>query len=143
MGFETVVEYHPAAWLHFRGTADYVHGQNTDLDEPLPFVPPLRATYAVQLEGPRVGSIEGLYFTVQGETNARQTRLAPNDTAPPGATLVHLGAGGGTTLAGRTFVLDVQVRNLFDTRYTSFLSRYKLYASDPGRNIIVRASTTF
>jgi iron complex outermembrane receptor protein len=143
MGFEAVGEYHPAAWLHFRGTADYVRGQNTDLGEPLPFVPPLRATYAVRLEGSRVGSVEGLYFAVQGETNARQTRLAPNDTAPAGATLVHLGAGGGTVLGGRTFTLDIQVRNLFDTRYTSFLSRYKLYAPDPGRNIIVRVSSSF
>ena len=138
-GFEGVAEYHPLEWLHFRLTGDYVHGQNTDQDEPLPFVPPLRMTYAVRFEGANVGPIAGPYLALQGETNARQTRLAPDDTAPPGATLVHIGAGFGTGVLGRELTVDLQVRNLFDTRYTSFLSRYKTYALDPGRNIVIRA----
>ena len=142
-GFEAVAEYHPAAWLHFRGTADYVHGQNTDLDQPLPFVPPLRATYAVRLEGKDVGPIAGPYFSIQGETNVKQSRLAPDDVAPPGKTLVHLGGGFSGVLAGQDVSVDVQVRNLLDTPYTSFLSRYKTYALDPGRNVIVRISTGF
>ena len=143
MGFEAVAEYHPSAWLHFRTTADYVHGQNTDLNEPLPFVPPLRASYAVRFEGNDIGPVAGPYFSIQGETNLKQTRLAPGDVAPDGKTLLHLGGGFSGSLGGRPVTLDVQVRNLLDTPYTSFLSRYKAYALDPGRNIIVRASTEF
>jgi iron complex outermembrane receptor protein len=142
-GLEAVAEYHPTAWLHFRTTADYVHGQNTDLDQPLPFVPPLRATYAIQFEGNDIGPVSGPYFSVQGETNLKQTRLAPDDVAPDGKTLLHLGGGFSGRLGGQMVTLDVQVRNLLDTPYTSFLSRYKTYALDPGRNIIVRASTAF
>lgn len=142
-GFEVVAEYHPAAWLHFRTTADYVHGQNTDLDEPLPFVPPLRATYAVQFEGHDMGPVSGPYFAIQGETNLKQTRLAPDDVAPDGQTLLHLGGGFSGTVGSRTVTVDVQVRNLLDTPFTSFLSRYKTYALDPGRNMIIRVSTAF
>jgi outer membrane receptor protein involved in Fe transport len=46
--------------------------------------------------------------------------------------------------AGRSqFAVDVQVRNVFDKEYTSFLSRYKTYALDMGRNVIVQVSTEF
>jgi outer membrane receptor protein involved in Fe transport len=63
--------------------------------------------------------------------------------APDGKTLLHLGGGFSGIVAGRATTLDVQVRNLLDTPYTSFLSRYKTYALDPGRNVIVRVSTAF
>jgi iron complex outermembrane receptor protein len=142
-GFEAVAEYHPATWLHLRTTGDYVHGQNSDLDVPLPFVPPLRVTYGARVEGADVGPVAGPYLSVQGETNARQTRAAPDDTAPPGYTLAHLGGGFTTDALGHPVNVDVQVRNLFNTRYTQFLSRYKAYALDAGRNIILRVSSEF
>ena len=37
--------------------------------------------------------------------------------------------------------LDIALRNALNTRYRSFLSRYKTFALDPGRNLIVRLST--
>jgi len=142
-GFEAVGEYHPTTWLHLRTTGDYVHGQNTDLDVPLPFVPPLRLTYGARVEGADIGPVAGPYLSVQGETNARQTRVAPDDTAPPGYSLAHLGGGFTTDALGHPVNVDVQVRNLFNARYTQFLSRYKDYAPDPGRNIILRLSSEF
>jgi hypothetical protein len=35
----------------------------------------------------------------------------------------------------------VALRNALNTRYRNFLSRYKSFALDPGRNLIVRLST--
>ena len=140
-GLEAVAEYHPTPALHFRGTADYVRGQNTDLDVPLPFIPPLRVTYAVRIESPPVGPLAGPYISAEGETNARQTNLDPQDFSPPGYTIAHLGGGFGIPFGTRTLGVDVQVRNLFDTAYTGFLSRYKAWALDAGRNVIVRVST--
>ena len=35
------------------------------------------------------------------------------------------------------------LHNALDKRYRSFLSRYKGFADDPGRNLIVRLSTGF
>jgi outer membrane receptor protein involved in Fe transport len=37
--------------------------------------------------------------------------------------------------------VDVSIRNAFNKRYRSFLSRYKTFADDPGRNVIFRFST--
>lgn len=43
----------------------------------------------------------------------------------------------------RSLRLDLLLRNALDTRYTNFLSRYKTYALDPGRNLTVRLTTEF
>jgi iron complex outermembrane receptor protein len=142
-GFEAAAQYHATRWLHLRGTADYTHGQNTTTDTPLPFIPAFRATYSARLEGTGKGWLQRPYLSLGGESNARQTRLDPEDFAPPGYTLVNFG-GGFAMPAGRSqFAVDVQVRNVFDKEYTSFLSRYKTYALDMGRNVIVQVSTEF
>jgi hypothetical protein len=38
---------------------------------------------------------------------------------------------------------DFQLRNALNKEYAGFLSRYKTYALDPGRNFIVQVSTEF
>lgn len=143
VGFESALELHATPWLHLRGTADYVRGQNRTTDTPLPFIPPFRATYAVRFEGNRNGWIQNPYLSVGGESNARQSQLDAEDFAPPGYTLANLGGGFEIPVGGRSVGLDVQLRNAFDKEYASFLSRYKTYASDPGRNLVVRVSTDF
>ena len=49
-GIETAGQFHPTRWLHLQGAADYVRGTNTTTDNPLPSMPPFRATYNVRLE---------------------------------------------------------------------------------------------
>lgn len=142
-GFEAAAEYHPIELLHLRVTADYTRGQNTSTDTPLPFIPPFRATYTVKVEGEPGRWMRHSYLSLSGESNARQTRLDPEDYAPAGYTLGHVGAGT-TVPAGRaTFAIDLQLRNLFDEAYAGFLSRYKTYALDPGRNLVIQVSTAF
>ncbi len=142
-GFEAAMEYHATTWLHLRGAADYTRGQNTTTDSPLPFIPPFRATYSIKLEGGDQGRFQQPYFSIGGESNTRQTDLDPDDFAPEGYTLVHLGAGVVVPMGERTMALDFQLRNAFDKEYASFLSRYKTYALDPGRNFVVRLSAAF
>ena len=142
-GFEAAAQYHATRWLHLRATADYTHGQNTTTDAPLPFIPPFRATYSARLEGNEGGWLEHPYFLVGGESNARQTRLDAEDFAPPGYTLMNLAAGFAVPV-GQTHVgFDFQLRNALNQEYAGFLSRYKTYALDPGRNFIVQVSTEF
>jgi hypothetical protein len=42
---------------------------------------------------------------------------------------------------GRATRFEIGVRNAGDVRYRNFLSRYKEFALEPGRNIIIRVST--
>jgi outer membrane receptor protein involved in Fe transport len=39
--------------------------------------------------------------------------------------------------------VDLELRNALDKKYANFLSRYKTYALDPGRNLTLRLSTGF
>ncbi len=79
LGLEAAVQYHPTSYLHFEGAADYTRGQNTSTDRPLPSIPPFRSTYAVRLEGDRLGRLEEPYVSLSGESNARQARLDPSE----------------------------------------------------------------
>ncbi|HEU5303153.1 MAG TPA: hypothetical protein VFU40_00795, partial [Gemmatimonadales bacterium] len=108
-----------------------------------PLIPPFRATYTARLEGGRKGVIESSYLSLGGESNARQTRVDPEDFAPEGYSLANVAGGFVMALGSRSVAVDLQVKNLFDKAYASFLSRYKSYALDPGRNFIARVTTEF
>jgi iron complex outermembrane recepter protein len=147
-GFEASLDWHPASWVELHGGADYVWAENRTLDQPLPWIPPFRATYGVRLLRTTVGPLVDGYLSVGGESNARQTRVDPNELSPgveppPGYTLVNLGAGFAIPIPRRRIGVDVTISNLFDAEYTRFLSRYREYALDQGRSVLVRVSTDF
>jgi iron complex outermembrane receptor protein len=142
-GAEAAVEWHPTAHWHLKSGVDYTHADNTTTDTPLPSIPPLRWTWEVRYEAPEGGVFGAPYLSLSGATNATQTRLDPDDIPTEGYSLATLGAGVMLFNASHPVSLDLQVKNLFDTEYRDFLSRYKGYADDPGRNLIVRMATTF
>jgi iron complex outermembrane receptor protein len=52
-----------------------------------------------------------------------------------GLTELHLG--------GLALDAALAVRNALDTRYRDYLSRYRLFVDDPGRDIVVRLTLPF
>lgn len=143
-GFETSAEVHPSPRWHLRAGADFVRGQNTSLDQPLPFIPPFRLTYGIRWEGKDgTGFVRAPYIDVGGETNAKQSRIDPEDYAPAGYTLASMATGFRLGAGANPLEVEVAVRNLLDAEYSSFMSRYKLYAPDPGRNVTFRLTYTF
>ncbi len=74
---------------------------------------------------------------------ARPKRLSPLDIPTAGYALLHLSIGANMRLFGRNVRGDMSLRNALNQRYKSFLSRYKEFAFDPGRNLIIRFSSGF
>jgi outer membrane receptor protein involved in Fe transport len=156
-GFEASAKWHPYQFLHLQGTADYVWGQNRSLDQPLPNMPPFRATWSVQVEAKGSKLFTAPYALFSGEVNAQQTRLNPDEavffaTAFDGAgftpmayALLNLGAGVSIAGSSSPVHLDVTLRNLLDTPYSPSLSRNNTVAPMPGmgRSLLVSVSTTF
>ena len=156
-GLESALQYHPTRWLHLQGTADYVNGTNTSTGNPLPSMPPFRATYTVRFEPTVQGWLHQPYLSAGGETNARQTRLDPAETAffqdafggqgyqSTGYTLANAGAGFAVGTGPGAVRVDLALRNVFDKSYASFLSRIKTNAENPGegRTFVLRLGTTF
>jgi iron complex outermembrane recepter protein len=154
-GFEGQVEFHPNEWLHLQGAADYLYGQNTTAHDPLPSMPPFRATYFARLEKQVLGSLSNAYFSVGGESNARQTRLNPAEALfyadafdgegyhSSAYTLINLAAGFAMPGSnGRTVQFDLQLRNALDQSWVSYLSHLKTLARNPGmgRSLVARVT---
>jgi len=131
VGAEASLEAELAPGFTARARLDGVRGTNLTAHEPLPLVPPLRT-------GVTLAWRDAVQLDV--DTYARQDRPNPLDIQTAGYTLVHVSAGREITLFGRAMRLDVGMRNVFNTSYRSFLSRYKEFALDPGRNLIIRLS---
>lgn len=62
---------------------------------------------------------------------------------PPGYALWNLGAGGTLLVGSQVFILDASLRNVFDTAFRSFMSRYKEFANGPGRALVLGVTTEF
>jgi iron complex outermembrane receptor protein len=140
-GVEARVAYRPVEFLTLQASGDYVRGQNLSAAVPLTFIPPLRVLYGVRLEGGDGGTLRNRYVSVTAETNTRQARIDPRDVAPPGYTITSLGAGFTRLVPRGPVTVDLSVRNAFNVRYRSFMSRYKEFADGPGRAVVLRVST--
>lgn len=119
--------------------ADVVHARNTADDSALPFVPPARAATTVRWDE----RAPGRYASVSAEWNARQTRTFRDDFAPPAWSMLSAAAGTAMLTPRGLVHIDVSVRNLLNTRYRDFMSRYKEFADAAGRAVVVKLSADF
>jgi iron complex outermembrane receptor protein len=140
LGGEASVEADVVAPLSLNAGVDAVRGTSLETSEPLPLIPPPHLTLGGDLHADRLGGLRRTHAGAEVEIALKQARLSPLDLATDGYALVNLAAGATVSLAGRPLRLDLEVRNLFDTAYKSFLSRYKEFALDPGRNVLLRIS---
>lgn len=143
VGLEASAEAHPDRRIHLSVSSDFVRGDNTDTDTPLPWIPPLRAVFGVRFEPDSVAWARDVYIGLRGESIAKQTRLDVFDTAVSSYTLAHAEAGLTVPVGSRSVIVDLGVHNLFDKGYRNFMSRFKTYADAPGRNLTVRLTTQF
>lgn len=127
--------------LALRAVGDWVRGRNRSTGEPLPLMPPPRASLEAEVRGG--GSARRAWATIGGDLVGRQTHLAPTDIPTAAYALLHLGGGLEGRFQGRPTRIDLRVSNALNTRYADFLSRYKEFAFDPGRSITLRLGTEF
>ena len=132
------VELGSALTVHTR--TDAVRGTNRATGQPLPLVPPGRGALGAELHGTGLGWADRAYVGAELEAVTRQTRLNPLDIPTAGYTLLHLSGGFERPLLGRMARVDLSIRNATNVSYRSFLSRYKEFALDPGRNVVIRLS---
>ncbi len=140
LGGEAAIEVEAATTLTLRARVDAVRGTNHATGEPLPLMPPARAALRAELHGTDLKWANRAYVGAEVEASTRQTRLNPLDVPTAGYTLLHLSGGFERPLLGRAARVDVAIHNATNVSYRSFLSRYKEFALDPGRNVVIRLS---
>ncbi|HXJ32159.1 MAG TPA: TonB-dependent receptor [Gemmatimonadales bacterium] len=134
-GGEASLEVAATSALVLSARVDYVRGERQSDHEPLPQIPPLRTKLGAEWRAANANG--GLDLDLV----ARQTRLSPFDLGTAGYGLLDLYGGLDRHLGSWPVRIELQVRNALDTSYRDFLSRYKAFALNPGRNVVVRLST--
>src|SRR5947208_1516691 len=140
LGGEAALEVDVARPPTLPARADAVRGPNRTTDEPRPLIPPRRLALGAELHGSALRWAERVRLAVEGEFVTRQTRLNPLDVPTGGYAVLNLEASLDRPLWGRGIRIVLAVRNVGNTAYRSFLSRYKEFALDPGRNLVLRLS---
>jgi outer membrane receptor protein involved in Fe transport len=139
-GGEVSAEVELVPQVTIRGRHDFVRGTNEDTDEPLPLMAPRRTAGGIDF---RITPTWANSFFAGGEVEhvGRQNRPNQFDYVTDSYTLVNFDVGIEKDFRGSPLRLEIGVRNAGDVRYKNFMSRYKEFALEPGRNIIVRIST--
>jgi iron complex outermembrane receptor protein len=90
----------------------------------------------------------GEWFVGTGALLVRRQDGVPAGTVyalpTAGYALLQLEAGTrAMDMFGRTADVSVSVNNALDTRYRDYLSRYRLFVNDAGRDVVVRLTMPF
>lgn len=139
-GGEIAGEVEIARGLLLRARHDFVRGTNEDTDDPLPLMPAPRTEGGAEYHF-NWSSFADAFIAGEVENVLRQKRPNEFDVVTAGYTLLNFDAGFNYNLLGRRTRIDIGVRNAANRKYRDFMSRYKEFALEPGRNIMLKLST--
>lgn len=132
--------------LSFYMKGAIVRGTNRDRDEPLFLMPADRLRLGAHIHTHDVWFIHESYVDLSVLGVATQSRYVEDQDyapPPPGYVLVDLSVGGMFHVSEQLARISVSFSNLFNTAYRDYLSRYRYYADDPGRDVLVRITIPF
>lgn len=140
-GVELAGTWSVRSWLELQATANAVRGTNTATDEPLFDMPADRALLQARVMGTHPSL--GAWHVGSGVLMVREQGGVPQGTVytlpTAGYSLLQFDAGtSGLRVMGRALDLSMSVNNALNTRYRDYLSRYRLFVNDAGRDVVLR-----
>lgn len=137
VGTEASVEARVAPTLWLSGKVDYVRAELTELNKPLPRIPPLRGTLGLDWRYKA--------FSVRPEMVLvnRQSRIFDNETPTAGYDLFNLNASYTFVTKRVAHILSLSGQNLTDRLYRNHLSFIKAIAPEMGRTVRLNYSLRF
>lgn len=118
-----------------------VRGTDRERDQPLFMMPADRLTVGTHIHTHDVWFVHESYVDVSVLGVATQTRYVEGQDyapPPPGYVLCNLAIGGMFHVGEQLARFSIGVNNLFNTAYRDYLSRYRYFADDPGRDVVLR-----
>jgi iron complex outermembrane receptor protein len=145
-GLELSSSYTPVSRLQLSANGTKVRGTRRATGEPLFDMPADRLNVSARFMGSR--RAVGEWFVGTGALLVRQQDGVPAGTVytlpTVGYALLQLEAGTRAFhMLGRTADVSVSVNNALDTRYRDYLSRYRLFVNDAGRDVVMRLTMPF
>jgi iron complex outermembrane receptor protein len=102
----------------------------------LPFSPPLNSVFGLTYEKTRLGSFSKAFAAIDLHLTAAQNNIVPPEKKTPGYQLVHLRTGAILSKGKMPVQFQLQLRNIFNTKYYDHTSFYRLIeVPGAGRNI--------
>ncbi len=129
MGFEVLAEFQPIRELAFSGTLGYVRGDLTELDEPIPFIPPVTGKVDAQFAKNAITFGIGMRFA------GPQNRLGEFEEATDGYTVFDTFLQYYISSGRQLHTFSITLENATNATYRMHLSRVKSIMPEPGRNL--------
>ena len=141
-GLETSGELRLFGGVELTFSGALLRGTDRDTDAPLYDMPADRGTVGLRFNLADAGWVSRPFISA-GLTMVRDQNRVPQGTiyALPtdGYQLIDVEVGAQSfQLNGRRVNLGLEVKNVFDVAYRDYLSRYKLFVDDLGRDIVLR-----
>ena len=137
VGTEASVEAKVATTLWLNAKLDYVHAELTELNKPLPRIPPLRGTLGLDWRYKAL-SVRPEMILVN-----RQARVFDNETPTTGYGLFNLNASYTFVTHRVAHVVSLSGQNLTDKLYRNHLSFIKAIAPEMGRSLRLNYALRF
>jgi iron complex outermembrane receptor protein len=110
-------------------------------------MPANRLTASARASGWNSAHLAGAYFELGTTVVQRQTYVPPvtiYKLPTAGYALFNAQIGAASITAGRLRLEpSLAVRNLFNRQYRDYLSRYRLFVDEPGRDVVLRLTVPF
>ena len=145
-GIDVSLEYQILEDVRIGTSGSIVRGEDTDRNEPLYQMPADRFKGWAHFHLPLHFGLEEAYVEISGTTVAKQTRVPPNaDYLPPpsGFSLFDIEYGGEFIMGPHMVRFNISVQNIFNRAYRDYLSRFRYFIDNPGRDIVFRIHIPF
>ena len=149
LGLDARVDYTLVRGLTLTSKLSALRAYNHSAHDYLIYVPANRLDTSLRYEltGGGGGPLRHSFLGISNLSVARQRRAPafPSDYAPPPPGYSLWGAEAGTTLrlGGTPLDVSLSATNLFNVEYRDYLNRFRYYAADLGRNVLLRVRIPF
>lgn len=146
-GFDGTVDYRLLDPLRVGATLSVVRGEDVSAGVPLIQMPADHLRLNAHVDLPDAWGVLTAPYVEAGALLVRRQDRFPKGVdyadPPSGYTLFDISAGAAVPLFGRSASVGVGVDNLFNAAYRDYMSRFRYFTDDPGRNIVLRLTVPF
>jgi iron complex outermembrane receptor protein len=146
-GLELLTSWSATRHVSLVAAGSLVRGTNQANGDPLFDLPADRLTLSARYTGDARRTLHQWHVEVGALLVRQQDQVPPNtiySLPTDGYALLNLEAGATEVhLGGLAFDAVLSVRNALNTRYRDYLSRYRLFVDDPGRDVVLRITLPF
>jgi iron complex outermembrane receptor protein len=145
-GTDLGITIKPVDSLEINSKSSLIYAWNKTINNYLIYTPPTRLQNGFTYHFGAIGDFKNISIGAENIYVAKQTHVPPgyDFEAPPGAYSLFNAHIGFKVIINRTLAdFDIAANNLTNVAYKDYLDRFRYFADEPGRNIILRLRVPF